>query len=118
MKINYNIKLYLKVKCLSLGRDIITEILGDQVQFITFKNIIKWAFEKNTLIAKLTKIQIEKLCDSAKFINKKAEDIIYAKGSLLSQKIIIVLEGSLKKVSFTTILLIIYVNSLSSTLLL
>ena len=96
-------KIIFKVKCLSLGRDTVTEILGDQVQFITFRNIIKWAFEKNTLIGKLTKIQIEKLCDSAIFINKKAEDIIYAKGSLLSQKIIIVLEGSLKKVSFIRI---------------
>ena len=92
-------KINFKVKCLSLGRDTATEILGDQVQIITFRNIIKWAFEKNALIVKLTKIQIEKLCDSAKFVNKKVGDIIYSKGTLLSQKIIIVLEGSLRKVN-------------------
>ena len=51
-------KINFKVKCLSLGRDTATEILGDQVQIITFRNIIKWAFEKNALIVKLTKIQI------------------------------------------------------------
>ena len=82
-----------------MGRDTATEILGDQVQIITFRNIIKWAFEKNALIAKLTKIQIEKLCDSALFVNKKVGDIIYVKGSLLSQKVIVVLEGSLRKVN-------------------
>ena len=101
-----------------MGRDTVIEILGDQVQIITFRNIIKWAFEKNDLITKLTKIQLEKLCNSAKFINKKADDIIYAKGSLLSQKIIIMLEGSLKKVFFILIYhWMIIINSVSSILL-
>jgi len=83
---------------LALGRDTLTRILGDQVQVITFRNLQKWAFEKNALFSKLTKIQIEKIIDAMKISNYKAGDIIYHKGSLCNQKIIIIIEGSIKKV--------------------
>ena len=86
------------VKCLALGRDTLTRILGDQVQVITFRNLQKWAFEKNNLFTKLTKIQIEKIIDAMKITNYKAGDIIYHKGALCNQKVIIVIEGSIKKV--------------------
>jgi len=43
------------VKCLALGRDSLTKILGDQVHVVTFRNLQKWAFEKNALLSKLTK---------------------------------------------------------------
>lgn len=88
------------MKCLALGRDTLTRILGDQVQVITFRNLQKWAFEKNNLFTKLTKIQIEKIIDAMKITNYKAGDIIYHKGSLCNQKIIVVIEGSIKKAKF------------------
>ena len=42
-----------EVKCLALGRDTLTKILGDQVHAVTFRNLQKWAFEKNNLLSKL-----------------------------------------------------------------
>ena len=36
-----------EVKCLALGRDTLTKVLGDQVHVVTFRNLQKWAFEKN-----------------------------------------------------------------------
>lgn len=92
------------VKCLALGRDTLTRILGDQVQVITFRNLQKWAFEKNNLFSKLTKIQIEKIIDAMKISNYKAGDPIYHKGSLCNQKIIIIIEGSIKKAKFGTVM--------------
>lgn len=50
-----------EVKCLALGRDDITRILGDKIQSIMYNNSIKWAFESNPILSKLTKIQIEKI---------------------------------------------------------
>lgn len=44
-----------EVKCLALGRDTLTKILGDQVHAVTFRNLQKWAFEKNNLLTKLNK---------------------------------------------------------------
>jgi len=85
------------VKCLALGRDTLTKVLGDQVQVITFKNIQKWAIDKDEVLNKLTKIQIEKIIDNMKISNYKASDVIFTKGSACAQKIVIVIEGSLKK---------------------
>lgn len=44
-----------------LGRDTLNRILGDKVYDITFKNFIKWAFEKNPLLSKLNKAQTDKV---------------------------------------------------------
>jgi cGMP-dependent protein kinase len=43
-----------QVKCLALGRDALTSILGDQVQTIVFRNIQKWAFDKSSILNKFT----------------------------------------------------------------
>ena len=92
------------VKCLALGRDTLTKIMGE-LQAITFKNLQKWAFEKNNLLNKLTKIQIERVIDCMKITNKKAGDVCCPKGSLCSQKIFIIIEGTLKKVIKTIIMI-------------
>jgi cGMP-dependent protein kinase len=99
-----SVKAIEEVKCLSLGRDTLTKILGDQVQIITFRNIQKWAFEKNAILSKLTKIQIEKILDNTKYSNKKAGEIVYSKNQLGSSKLVIVIEGSLKKSKYNSVI--------------
>ena len=86
------------VKCLALGRDTLTKIVGDQVQTITFKNLQKWAFEKNNLLSKLTKVQIERIIDCMLITNKKAGDVCCTKGTLCNSKLLVIIEGTLKKV--------------------
>jgi cGMP-dependent protein kinase len=44
-----------EVTCLVLGRDTLNRILGDKVYEVTFKNFIRWAFEKNNILNKLNK---------------------------------------------------------------
>jgi len=44
-----------EVTCLVLGRDTLNRILGDKVYEVTFKNFIRWAFEKNSILNKLNK---------------------------------------------------------------
>lgn len=87
-----------EVICLALGRDTLTKVLGDQVQVITFRNLQKWAIEKDEMLSQLTKIQIEKTVDHMKISNYKAGSVIFAKGTPCNTKIVIVIEGALKKV--------------------
>ena len=82
-----------------MGRDTLTKVLGDQVQVITFRNIQKWAIEKDDVLNQLTKIQIEKVIDNMKTANHKSGDIVFAKGSSCAQKIVVIIEGTLKKAS-------------------
>ena len=51
-------------------------------------------------------MQHEKLVEAAKFINKKSGDVIFVKGSLGSSKLVIAIEGSLKKVKLAKIKII------------
>jgi cGMP-dependent protein kinase len=87
--------------CLALGRDTLTKILGDQVQIITFRNVQKWAFEKNPLLSQLSKIAIEKIVEGMKISNYKNSDVIIKKGASCSSKLIVIIEGSIKKVNLT-----------------
>ena len=66
---------------------------------ITFRNQQKWALEKSPILSKLTKAQIEKVVDVMKILNYKAGDTIYGKGTPCHQKIVVVIEGALKKVT-------------------
>ncbi len=68
------------------------------MQVITFRNLQKWAFDKNPILSKLLKNQIEKVLDVMKISNYKASDVVFKKGSSSTQKIIVVVEGSLKRV--------------------
>jgi cGMP-dependent protein kinase len=50
-----------EVTCLVLGRDTLNRVLSDKIYDVTFRNFIKWSFEKNPLLSKLNKIQTEKV---------------------------------------------------------
>ncbi|EGR28852.1 protein kinase domain protein [Ichthyophthirius multifiliis] len=86
-----------EVKCLALGRDTLTKVLGDQVHAVTFRNLQKWAFDKNVHLQKLNKAQIDKVLDVMKISSYKAGDVIMKKGTVANQKIVVIIEGSLKK---------------------
>lgn len=90
----------LKVKLLALGRDNITNILGDKIQNIIYRNSQKWAMENNQLLKNLTKIQIEKLNDVFKEKDYAAGEVLLQKGELGLSKLCIILKGSIKYVIY------------------
>lgn len=94
-----SVKADTEVKCLALGRDVVTKILGDQIQVIVFKNTMRWAFEKNRKLMKLTLSQIEKIIEQMQVVQLKKNDIVFSKGEKCN-KFIIMLEGNLKNVYF------------------
>ena len=69
----YTIKADEDVICLVLGRDTLNHIMGDNIYEVTFKNFIRWAFEKNTTISQFTKEIQEKIIDEMKISSFKAQ---------------------------------------------
>jgi len=51
----YTIKADDDMVCLLLGRDTLNRIMGDNIYEVTFKNFIRWAFEKNNILNQLSK---------------------------------------------------------------
>ena len=60
-----------EVVCLVLGRDTLTKVLGEQVHIVTFRNLMKHAFEKNTYFKQLLKPQMDKALDIMKINSYK-----------------------------------------------
>lgn len=86
-----------EVKCLALGRDEATKILGEQVQLITFKNLMRWAFEKSPKLKKLTTLHVEKIIANMNITQMKKGDLVFGKGDPMD-RFIIVIDGTLKMV--------------------
>ncbi len=81
-----------------MGRDNLTKILGEQFKRVMYRNIERWAFERNKTFSKLTKIQIEKAIDSMKVTDLEAGEVVFPKGTVCGKKIVVVIEGAVKKV--------------------
>ena len=89
-----SVKADTEVKCLALGRDVLTQILGDQIQVITFKNTMRWAFEKNRKLMKLMISQIEKIIEQMQIVQLKKGEVVFSKGEKCN-RFIIMLKGNL-----------------------
>ncbi|KAL4509200.1 hypothetical protein ABPG72_018131 [Tetrahymena utriculariae] len=85
------------VKCLALGRDVLTRILGDQVEIIIYKNISKWSLERLDGYQGFTKSQKEKLLDNIQINHHKDGEVVIQQGTPVKNAIIILLEGQIKK---------------------
>jgi len=57
------------------------------------------AFEKNAHMKQLTKAQMDKITECMKISYYKAGDLVFKKGTPMNTKLIVVIEGSLKKVA-------------------
>lgn len=91
------VKAETEVKCFALGREETTRILGDQVQLITFKNVMRWAFEKSPKLKKLSNLQVEKLLARMTITPVKKDEVVFQKGQVID-KFLIVIDGALKQV--------------------
>ncbi|KAM3128079.1 hypothetical protein pb186bvf_019842 [Paramecium bursaria] len=80
-------------KVLALGRDIIQQILGDQVQSIIYKNICKWAMHNSKLFSVLPIQKQEKLLEGVQFRKINKLDKIISKGDKVGLMIVL-LDGN------------------------
>ena len=92
-----SVKAVTEVVCLALGRETLINILGDKVQNIACRNILKWSFEKDPLLSKLTQVQKEKVFENMKNINAKQGTVVLKKGDKCN-KIFVPIDGNLIEV--------------------
>lgn len=85
------------VICLVLGRDTLNRIMGENIYEVTFKNFIRWAFEKNATLSQFTREAQERIIDEMKISSFKAQESICKRGVVGFQKLVVVIEGALKK---------------------
>jgi cGMP-dependent protein kinase len=64
-----------------------------------YNNLLKWSFEKNSLLCKLTKIQVEKIVSKIETVNYEAKQNVFVSNSKCD-KLVIVLEGALENVFY------------------
>ena len=84
------------VHCLALGRDALTNILGSKIQKITFRNIKKWAFDRNELLNQLTSIQKERVMEGFEIKSFGKEDRIFELNKPCD-RLVILIEGAVRK---------------------
>ena len=83
------------VKCLTIGRKTLTDLLGSSIQMLVHKNSARIAFDKNTYLQKLTRTQYEKLLTCMNIVEKKSGDQVIEAGSNKNSQILIILKGDL-----------------------
>jgi len=86
-----------EVICLALSRDTLTQILGDKIQLIIYRNYIKWAFDTSKTLKELTKLQREKLIEYMSINQYNANQVLVNANEPCS-KLICVLDGRLSTV--------------------
>lgn len=91
-----------EVKCFALSREEAVRILGNQVQAITFKNVMRWAFEKSSKLKKLSNLQIEKVLEAMTITSMKKNEVVGKKGEKM-QKILIPIDCNILQVIFNSV---------------
>ncbi|CAK60750.1 unnamed protein product (macronuclear) [Paramecium tetraurelia] len=80
-------------KVVALGKDMITQILGDKVQYIIYKNICKWALNRSKLFGKIPASVQDKLIEGVIYRKFTAGQKVINKGDKVGY-LYIALEGN------------------------
>lgn len=83
-----------QVTVLVVKRDSLTEALGTGIEDVIFRNTIKMALEKTTILRDLSNMQ--QILDIMKIIHYSPGDVVIKKGDRKGQKLYIVVKGKLK----------------------
>ena len=79
---------------MSLAREKVKNILGDKLQNVAYKNMMRWACERSDLFKELSDIDKEKIVEKMSLVSGKKSEVIIAKGEQC-KFLIIPLEGNL-----------------------
>lgn len=83
-----------KVVLLSLHRENVSKVLGNQFQRIIYKNTLRISIEKSPALKDLTKKQMELLIENIKVNSYPAGTTLIVKGTVKGIKLLIVLKGN------------------------
>ena len=77
------------VACMAISRDTISSVFGKNIENVFYKNIVTWNFEKNEILKKITKIQIERIFESMVIELKKRNEVLFQVATELKSLIVI-----------------------------
>lgn len=80
---------------LSLGKDMLKKLLGDQVELIIYKNIAKWALEKCDGIKELPQSYRDMINSIIELKHLNKGDVYLMKNKPAKENIVIILQGQL-----------------------
>lgn len=83
------------VKCLTISRDTLTDLLGSSIQRLVYKNSARIAFDRNFYLQKLCKTQYEKILNFLEIVQKKKNEKIIEAGTVKKNQIFVVVKGEL-----------------------
>ena len=84
-----------EVKCLSIGRVDLVQVLGSQLQHIIYRNTQRMAFEKNPILKRLNKQQCDKVIDAMRVNTYTSGQPVIRQGQMKGTKMWVVLKGAL-----------------------
>ena len=90
-----------EVKVLSIARDQLMEVLGNNLQQILYRNSQLIAIERSSVLKNLFPEQRDKFIDACKIVNYSSGDIVIPKSTPKNQKIWILLKGKVSAGSKT-----------------
>ena len=84
------------VKCLSVGRADLVQVLGSQLQHIIYRNTQRMAFEKSKILKRLNKQQADKLIKCMQVSTYRTGEVVIQKGHPKGTVLWVVLKGALR----------------------
>lgn len=85
-----------RVRCLSIGRTKMEQVLGSQLQQVIYRNSILIIMEKSAALCKLSHEQKIKLIEAMTFTTYTPGSTVIRAGCYKGEKLMIILKGSLK----------------------
>ncbi|EGR27973.1 protein kinase domain protein [Ichthyophthirius multifiliis] len=87
-------------KCLALGRDVLTQLLGDKIETIIYRNIAKQTLEKAQGFKELNSEQLDKIIDIMNIQRKYKDEKVFINELQPAHYYCIILKGIVKVLVF------------------
>ena len=84
------------VVCQVLGRETLAKIIGADFRDVMFRNYVKSIVQKNRVLFSLLKRDEDSFFEGMRVQHKKTNEVVFKKGSTV-QKLLVIMEGKLKK---------------------
>eukprot|EP00357_Protocruzia_adherens_P010829 CAMPEP_0115010342 /NCGR_PEP_ID=MMETSP0216-20121206/23254_1 /TAXON_ID=223996 /ORGANISM="Protocruzia adherens, Strain Boccale" /LENGTH=883 /DNA_ID=CAMNT_0002378529 /DNA_START=177 /DNA_END=2828 /DNA_ORIENTATION=+ len=83
------------VKCIAMGKEDLERILGDKLEDVLYRNVLKLAFEKSKYLKRLLKKQVEGIINKAQIEEFKEGEKVFTTEEPYGKKFVVVLNGAI-----------------------
>lgn len=85
------------VRCVSIGRSDLQNVLGSQLLQVIYRNSLRIAFERSEALRRLNSDQSDRLVTAMRVVTFTLGQVIVQKGTFLGSSLWVVLKGSVRK---------------------